>query len=153
MGASALQLAAYWLKHRRFEKLHITTSVLIFVLGAMTLIFHKTIFIKWKPTIVYWLFSVILIGTHFIGSKKPLMHRMLKDKITLPAKVWSNLNISWAVFFLLLGCLNLYVVYNYSTNAWVYFKLFGTLGLMLVFILGQAFLYVKTHAAEEKRNL
>ena len=149
MAASALQLAVYWLKHRRFEKLHLITSAFIFILGGMTLIFHNAIFVKWKPTIVYWIFAIVLLGSQIVASKKPLMQRMLKDKINLPEKIWRHLNISWGVFFLFLGFLNLYVVYNYNTNAWVYFKLFGTLGLMLLFIIAQAF-YMAKHMQKIK---
>lgn len=140
MAASGLQLGAYWLKHRRFEKLHLITFVFIIVLGSLTLIFHKAIFVKWKPTIVYCIFAAVLFGSHFFG-KTPLIHRMLGDKISLPDKVWPRLNMSWAIFFFVLGILNVYVVYHYDTNAWVNFKLFGTLGLMLVFIIGQS-LYI-----------
>lgn len=143
MGTSVLQVGVYWLQHRRFEKLHIITMIFILVLGSFTLIFHKPIFIKWKPTIVYWIFAVILIGSQFFGSK-PIMHRMLKDKITLPTEIWTRLNMSWAIFFVVLGGLNLYVVYHYDTNAWVNFKLFGTLGLMLLFIIVQA-TYIAKH--------
>jgi intracellular septation protein len=149
MGASILQLAIYWLKHRRFEKLHVITSIFILVLGGSTLIFHKPIFIKWKPTIVYWIFTIVLLASQF--SAKTLIHRMLKDKITLPHKVWSRLNLSWAIFFLILGFLNLYVVYHYDTNAWVNFKLFGTLGLMLLFIILQA-TYIARHLQDNKKS-
>lgn len=137
IGTSILQVAAYWLRHRRFEKLHLITMAFIVLLGGATLIFHKAIFIQWKPTIVYWIFSLVLLFTQFV-TKQTLMHRMFKDKIEMPLHIWSRLNMSWAIFFLLLGALNLYVVYHYSLNAWVNFKLFGTLGLMIAFILIQA---------------
>lgn len=150
MGASLVQVGVYWLIHRRFEKFHIITMAFILVLGSFTLIFHKAIFIKWKPTIVYWIFSIVLIGSHFIGSKS-LIHRMLHEKISLPQKVWNRINMSWAIFFLLLGCANLYVVYHYDTNTWVNFKLFGTLILMLVFIFGQA-LYMSKHMHTLKKD-
>jgi len=150
MAASALQLAGYWLKHRRFEKLHVITFIFIIVLGSLTLIFHKSIFVKWKPTIVYWIFSGVLFGSHFF-AKKPVMQSMLADKVSLPDKVWPRLNMSWAIFFLALGILNLYVVYNYNTNAWVNFKLFGTLILMLAFIIGQAF-YIAKHMKTVKNT-
>ena len=148
MATSALQLAAYWLKHRRFEKLHLIVFILIFVFGSLTLIFHNALFIKWKPSIAYWMFAIVLLGSHLVGSKKPLMRRMLKDKISLPDKVWVHLNTSWAIFFLFLGALNVYVLYHYSTNAWVYFKLIGTLGLMLIFIVGQA-IYMSRHVQKD----
>ncbi len=136
MIASALQLAAYWLIHRRFEKLHVITFILIMILGSATLIFHKVIFIKWKPTLIYWAFFIVLTGSHFIG-KKTVAHRMLGDKIAIPTNIWKRINIAWAIFFLILGFVNLYVVYHYDTNAWVNFKLFGTLGLTFAFILLQ----------------
>ncbi len=142
MATSFLQLLLYWLRHRRFEKLHVITFIFIFILGGFTLIFHKPIFIQWKPTIVYWIFTLVLLGSHWIG-KKPLLHRMLNEKITLSMKVWSRLNFSWALFFLFLGFLNLYVVYHFDTNTWVNFKLFGTLALTLVFIFAQAFYIMK----------
>lgn len=118
-------------------------------MGTFTLIFHKAIFIKWKPTIVYWIFAVVLLGSNFI-RKHSLIHRMLKEKIELPSKIWSRLNLSWTLFFLLLGILNLVVVYHYDTNTWVNFKLFGTLGLMLVFILGQAFYIRRSFAIKNQ---
>lgn len=143
MGACALQNIAYWLKHRRFEKLHVITLISVFVLGGFTLIFHKPIFIKWKPSIIYWLFAGALLTSHFI-SHKNLLHRMLGDKISLPVKAWTHLNIAWSCFFLFLGALNVYVLYHYNTNAWVNFKLFGTLGLTLIFTIAQAF-YMSKH--------
>lgn len=140
---SGLQVAVYWIRFRKFEKLHVITFFFILVLGGSTLIFHKPIFIKWKPTIVYWIFTIVLLVSQFL-TKKPIIHRMLKDKISLPQKVWDRLNLSWAIFFLVLGAINLYVLYHFDTNAWVNFKLFGTLGLMLVFIIAQA-VYVGRH--------
>lgn len=85
MIASILQVGTYWLGFRRFEKFHVITLIFILLLGTFTLIFHKAIFIKWKPTIVYWIFSVVLLGSDFIG-KHTLMHRMLKKKLSYPVK-------------------------------------------------------------------
>lgn len=149
MAASFLQVGLYWLMHRRFEKVHLMTMVLIFLLGGSTLIFHNIIFIKWKPSIIYWLFSVLLIGSHYFG-KSTLIHRMLGDKIKLPQKVWARVNASWGIFFFLMGFANLYVVYNYSTSTWVNFKLFGTLGLTIVFILLQV-VYMSRHMELDKK--
>lgn len=149
MVASFLQVSYFWLKHRRFEKLHWITLALVLILGGSTLIFHKEIFIKWKPSIIYWLFTIILVITQLFGSK-PLLHRMLGDKIIIPDKIWSRLNMSWAIFFLFLGILNLYVVYNFNTNSWVNFKLFGTLGLILIFAVAQAF-YMARYMEDNKK--
>lgn len=142
MVASVLQVGIYWLKYRRFEKLHIITLLFVLILGGSTLIFHKVIFIKWKPTIIYWIFAIVLAVSQFIG-RRPLLHRMLADKISLPDKIWQRLNISWAIFFAALGALNIYVVYHMNTNAWVNFKMFGTLGITLVFIIAQGLYMAK----------
>lgn len=150
MAASLIQVSFFWLKNRRFEKTHIITLVLVMLLGGSTLIFHKEIFIKWKPSIIYWLFSVLLVGSQFIGEK-PVIQRMLGDKISVPAKIWSRLNMMWAIFFALLGVLNLYVVYHFNTNSWVNFKLFGTLGITLVFVVIQA-IYMSRYVEEEEKS-
>lgn len=150
MGACALQNIAYWLKNRKFEKMHMITLIAVVILGGFTLIFHKAIFIKWKPSIIYWLFAIALLISHWISDKN-LLHRMLGDKINLPKPVWQRLNIAWALFFIFLGGLNIYVVYHYDTNAWVNFKLFGTLGLTLIFTIGQAF-YMARHMKADQSN-
>jgi len=149
MVASFLQVAGYWLVQRKFEKMHLITMALILLLGGSTLIFHKAIFIKWKPSIIYWLFSLVLLASHFIG-KAPIIHRLIGDKIVLPKKVWAKINFSWGLFFFLMGFLNLYVVYNYSTNSWVNFKLFGTLGLTIVFVFIQV-IYMSRHMESDKK--
>lgn len=146
MGACALQNIIYWLIHRKFEKMHVITFFSVLILGSFTLIFHNAIFIQWKPSIIYWLFSVVLFyGQYF--SHKNLIARMLDEKIFLPHKIWNHLNMAWIVFFIFLGCLNIYVVYHYSMDTWVNFKLFGTLGLTLVFTIGQA-IYMSRHVIE-----
>lgn len=150
MGACVVQNLAYWLIHKKFEKLHVITLVSVLVLGGFTLIFHKAIFIKWKPSIIYWVFGAALLISQW-ASKKNLLHRMLGDKIQLPETAWKRLNISWAIFFIFLGGLNIYVVYHYDTNAWVNFKLFGTLGLTIAFSIAQAF-YMARHMKSEKDN-
>ncbi len=143
IGSSLLQLTIYWIIHRRFETLHGLTFLFILLLGGSTLLFHKDIFIKWKPSVIYWIFAITLLFSQFF-SNKTLLERMLGDKISLAAQIWRRLNISWAVFFTFLGFLNLYVIYHFDTNAWVNFKLFGTLGITLVFIIVQA-LYMARH--------
>ena len=147
MVAAFLQVGLYWLRYRRFEKMHLITLVLIVLMGSATLISHNDIFIKWKPSIIYWIFAILLLGSQFVGSKKPLMSRLLSDQVQLPNKIWKNINLSWGIFFTVMGVANLYVVYHYDTNTWVNFKLFGTLGLTIVFCIAQGF-YVARHATE-----
>jgi len=97
--------------------------------------------VQWKPSIVFWIFGIVLLASHFVG-KKPLMQRMLEPalegKAMMQDSVWKKLNSAWAVFFLLLGTINIYVAYNYSTETWVNFKLYGILGLLLGFSVLQA---------------
>jgi intracellular septation protein len=143
IGASLIQLTVYWIIHRRFETLHTLTFVFVVLLGGSTLLFHKDIFIKWKPSVIYWIFAITLMFSQYFAAIT-ILERMLADKISLPRAIWKRLNFSWAIFFLLLGFLNIYVVYHFDTNAWVNFKLFGTLGITLLFIIGQA-IYMARH--------
>jgi intracellular septation protein len=146
--ASVLQVAIYWLKFRRFEKMHLITMVLIVVFGGATLLLKDEMFIKWKPTVLNWIFALVFIGTRYF-SKKTIMERMMGAMLTLPLKIWHNLNLAWVIFFIALGFVNLYVVYNFDTDTWVNFKLFGMLGLNFAFLVGQM-LYLSRYMESEK---
>lgn len=143
MVVSALQLAFVWWKERRVEMTYLVTFVLILLLGGATLFFHNPMFIKWKPTAIYWVLALFFIGSEFVG-KEPIIKRLLGKKISLPRLVWYRLNRAWTIFFALIGAVNIFVVYNFSTDAWVNFKLFGVLGLMLVFVVLQS-IYLARH--------
>lgn len=143
MIASFLQIGVYWLKHRRFEKLPLITLAMVLVFGSTTLILHNELFIKWKFTAFYWILTLCFFGSQFIG-KKNLIQRMLDKQMTLPAHVWRRLNHSWALFFLLMGIVNVYVLYHFSTSAWVNFKLFGAFGMTVVFLIVQ-FIYMSRY--------
>lgn len=145
--AAFIQVGWFWWRHRRFETMHLVTLGLIAVLGGATLWLHNEDFIKWKPTVVNWLFGAAFIGSQFIG-RKTLVERMMGSAITLPATIWQRLNLSWATFFILLGAANLYVVYHFDTDTWVNFKLFGMMGLTLAFMVAQAF-YLARHVKTE----
>ena len=138
--ASFIQVSWFWMQHRRVEKMHVITLVIVTIFGGATLAFDDPDFIKWKPTVVNWLFGVVFIGSQFIG-KKPIVQRMMEANVELPATVWPKLNLAWAAFFIFSGCLNLYVAFSghYDMDAWVNFKMFGMIGLTFVFIIGQAF--------------
>ena len=140
--ASIIQVAVSWLLNKRVEKMHLITMVLILVLGGATLLLHDERFIKWKPTAVNWLFAVTLLGSQFIG-KKNLIQRMMEDNISLPDTVWKPLNLSWVIFFIIMGVLNLYVAFTFSTDIWVNFKMFGILGLTFLFAIGQSIFLAK----------
>jgi intracellular septation protein len=155
--ASFVQVGYFWIRHRRFENMHLVTLGVITVFGGLTLILHDDTFIKWKPTIAYWVLAIVFIGSQFIG-KKTLLERMLGKQIAMPKRIWTQQNLLWAVFFILLGCLNIYVAFYYAldqdpetrTNTWVNFKLFGTLGLTLVFIVVQA-LFMAKHIQQKEQ--
>ncbi|AZR82072.1 septation protein A [Thiomicrospira sp. S5] len=144
--ASILQVAYVYAKNKRVEKMHIITLALIIILGGATLIFQDEAFIKWKPTVVNWGFALIFLGSHFIGQK-PIIRRMMDQAISLPDRVWLNLSYMWIVFFIFSGIANIYVAYQYDTDTWVNFKLFGLMGLTLVFIIVQG-IYISRYIKE-----
>ncbi|CAK0740545.1 putative intracellular septation protein A [Gammaproteobacteria bacterium] len=150
MVAAFLQTIGYWLKYRRFETMHLVTLVMVFVLGATTLILHDPVFIKWKPTLVNWFFSGVFLGSHWIGER-PIVERMLAAQVELPSLVWIRLNLSWVAFFIVSGATNLYVAYNFSEATWVNFKLFGMMGLTILFIFLQTF-YISRYIQEDEKN-
>ena len=138
IAAALVQTGLFWLKHRRFENMHLVTLGLLVVFGGLTLALRDPVFIKWKPTVVNWLFAAVFMGSRFFGERT-LVERMMSHAITVPAPVWRKLNWAWTLFFLAMGFLNLYVAYNYSENTWVNFKLFGMMGLTIAFVFMQAF--------------
>lgn len=137
MIISAAQLAFYYFTRKKFEKMQVITFLVIAVLGSATILLHNPLFIKWKPTVINGLFAIIFFGSHFFGQK-PFVQYVMENKITLPKREWRRLNMSWITFFIVVGALNLYVAYHFSTEAWVNFKLFGLLGLTLLFAVLQA---------------
>ena len=136
IGASFLQVGAYWLKHKKFENAHLITLAVLVFFGGATILLHDEMFIKWKPSVVNWIFAIVFLGSHFIGNKT-IIERMMSKNVTLPAAIWLRLNMSWVVFFIALGAINLVVVYNFDTDTWVNFKLFGMLGLTVLFVIAQ----------------
>ena len=148
IAATALQVLVMWLRERRVEKMHLAVLAIVVVFGGITLAFDNEIFLKWKPTVVNWLFALVFFGSEFIGARN-IVRRLMDSKVKLPDPVWTRLNASWALFFTVCGGLNLYVVYNYDTDTWVDFKLFGLLGLTLIFVLGQG-VYMARHMSGEE---
>jgi intracellular septation protein len=150
MVTASLQLGWMLLCGKKPEIMHYIALGMLLVLGSATLLLHNQTFIQWKPTAVYWLLSLTFFGTQLF-SKEPLAQRMLKKSVNLPVQAWGYLNLSWALFFLSMGILNLIVVFNFNTETWVNFKIFGTLGLTLLFVLAQS-LYLARYHNEEKNK-
>jgi len=134
--ASIIQVAYVYAKNKRVEKMHLITLALIVILGGATLVLQDETFIKWKPTVVNWGFALVFLGSHFIGQK-PIIRRMMDQAISLPDNAWIKLSYMWVAFFIFSGIANIYVAYQYDTDTWVNFKLFGLMGLTLAFILIQ----------------
>ena len=143
VSASLAQVA--WLKARgkKVDLMLWVSLTLVVVLGGLTVWLHSETFIKWKPTGLYWAMGLsFLISQTLLG--KNLLKLMIGEQMQLPDAVWKRLGLAWVVFFAAMGVLNLWVAYNFSTSTWVNFKLFGGIGLMLLFTLGQG-LYISRH--------
>lgn len=139
MTASVAQIIWLKLTGRPIEGMHWINLAVIVIFGGATLWLHSDVFIKWKPTVLYWLFGGALIIGRWI-FKRNLVRRMLDKQIELPDAIWSRLNASWALFFLAAGALNLYVAFSghFTESQWVTFKAFGLMGIMIVFVVAQS---------------
>jgi len=134
-----LQTAISWFRHRKVSPMLLTSAVLVLVFGGLTLLIHDATFIKWKPTIVNLLFAGAFVASQFMRGPT-IVQRLMGENLQLkPESLWTRLNLMWVAFFLVCAALNLYVAYNYSEDTWVNFKLFGLMGLTLVFALAQGF--------------
>ncbi len=143
IAASILQTGFYWFKERKLEITHLITLGIVIILGAATIWFRNDYFIKWKPTVVYWVFAFLFVVFR-IFKRKNLIELLMAGKVSLPHKAWYALNTSWMLFFIFMGIANLYVAYNFSTDTWVNFKLFGGLGATTIFIIFQS-IYMAKH--------
>lgn len=148
IGTVMLQVGVTLLRGKRPDMMQLVTLGMVVVLGGATLFFKNEMFIKWKPTAVYWVLGCIFAGSEFV-TRKNLVKALLEKTLTLPEKAWSTLNISWYSFFFAMGILNLIVVYSFNTDIWVKFKVFGTLILTLVFVVLQG-IYVSRFNVEHK---
>lgn len=136
IAATFGQIAWVWWKHRKVDAMLWASLGLIVVFGGATLLLRDETFIKWKPTVLYWLFAtVLLVSATFF--QRNLIRRMLEEQVTLPEALWGRLNLAWVAFFAVMGVANLFVAFNFPTDTWVSFKLFGGMGLMLAFIVVQ----------------
>lgn len=152
--SSLLQVSLFWLVKRRFDKSHVLTLVIITVAGGATLALRDPLFFMWKPTILNGLFALVFLGSHFIG-RKTITERMMGHAIELPGEIWNRLNLAWVLFFVIGALANLYVAYNFREEVWVNFKLFGLLGLTVLFILGQSLYlarYMRTTSKDQNHQ-
>jgi len=148
IGATFLQIGILALLRRKIDTMLWVSLGIIIVFGGATLVLHDETFIKWKPTVLYWLFAAALAGADLL-LRRNLIRSMLGEQVRVPDPVWRKLNWSWVAFFAFMGAANLLVAFNFSTDQWVNFKLFGGTGLMLLFVVAQA-AFLARHMQEDK---
>src|SRR5690606_27425224 len=152
MAAAVLQILWLRLTGRAIEPMHWINLTVIVVFGGATLLLHDDTFIKWKPTVLYWLFAAILTGARLFTGRN-LMRKLMGDKITLPERAWNRLSDSWAGFFVASGALNLYVAFSgrFTEAQWVNFKVCGLMILLVLFVVVQS-LWLGRHIQESEHE-
>lgn len=154
MLASLVQIIWQRLAGKPVETMQWVTLVLIVTLGSATLLFNDERFIKWKPTAVYWLLGGALLFWQLVLRKNALQ-ALMGSQLKLPELIYSRLSYAWAAFFVLMGILNLWVAFSFTTDVWVNFKLFGTLGATIVFVIAQSLYlarYMETGNTDETQR-
>ena len=147
IAAAAIQVAYHRIRFGKVENTHWLTLGLLVLFGGLTLALRDPTFIKWKPTVVNWLFAAAFLLSQLF-MRRSLLRRMMDHAVALPEPAWARLNSAWVLFFFGMGVLNLYIAYNFSEQTWVNFKLFGFLGLTLAFMLAQG-IYLARHMETE----
>ena len=135
--ATLLQIGYLLMRRKKVDAMLWVSLVIITVFGGATIYFHNETFIKWKPTVLYWCFAGTLLVSQLIMGKN-LIRTMMEKQMALPEPIWAKVGLAWGAFFVCMGLLNLYVAFNFPTNTWVNFKLFGGMGLMFTFVIGQS---------------
>ncbi|MFK7668024.1 septation protein A [Pseudomonas lundensis] len=142
IASSVVVYGILFFKQRKLEKSQWLTLIACLVFGSLTLAFHSETFLKWKAPVVNWLFALVFAGSHFIGNTL-LIKRVMGHALTLPDAVWTRLNLAWIAFFVFCGAANLFVAFTFQ-SIWVDFKVFGSLGLTVLFLIGQG-IYLSRH--------
>jgi intracellular septation protein len=143
MAATLLQIGWLYFRHGKVEPMQWVSLAIITLFGGATLLTHDETFIKWKPTILYWLMGGALLGGQLL-FKRNLLMKIMSAQLNLPDPIWLRLLFAWVAFFAVMGVVNLWVAFNFDTDTWVNYKLFGGMGLMIVFVLLQA-MYLSRH--------
>ena len=137
MAVMPVVLLLQWLLTKKLNKIYAASTILVLVLGGFTLAFRNPTFLYWKPTVLNWAIALVFLGSQWVGEKT-IVERMLGNAAELANEQWIRLNQIWVVFFLFVGSINLYVAYSFSEAFWVKFKLFGMLGITLIFVIIQS---------------
>jgi intracellular septation protein len=134
------------LRRRHVNTMLWVSLVIIVVFGGATIYFHDEMFIKWKPTVLYWCFALALLGAQLL-MRKNLIRSLMGKQMSLPDLVWDKLNLAWSTFFAAMGALNLYIAFNFPLELWVNFKMFGFIALMIAFVIAQT-IYLSRYLKE-----
>ncbi|HEX4299608.1 MAG TPA: septation protein A [Gammaproteobacteria bacterium] len=150
MVGSVIVVALSWLLTRKVKPMLLITMLLALSFGGLTLLFRDPVFLKWKFSVIEWSLGCSLLASQWLG-KKPFIRLALEENIELPEAIWPRLNLMWALFFLFLGTLNVYIIYAFSTDFWVRFKLFGSIGLTFLFAVAQS-AYLSRHMKTKEES-
>lgn len=151
MVVMPIVMLGQWLITKKLNRIYAASTALVLILGSATLLLRNPLFLYWKPTVLYWAIGLAYLGSQFIGEKN-FIERLLGSAAELTEQQWRNLNQAWVAFFLVVGGINLYVAYSFNEATWVKFKLFGMLGLMLTFVIGQSVWLVLAMNKNESAN-
>lgn len=146
IATSVVVYGALLIKQRKLDKGQWVTLAACLLFSGMTLAFHSETFLKWKAPVVNWLFALAFAGSHFVGNQ-PLIQRIMGHAVHLTDSLWAKLNIAWVLFFLICGCVQLFVAFTFQ-SIWVDFKVFGSLGMTLLFLIGQG-VFLARHMHDE----
>jgi intracellular septation protein len=146
MVAMPVAFLIKWWMTRKIDKILLGSTVVLLIIGSVSLVTRNPDFLLWKPTVFYWILSVVFLGSQFVGQK-PVAQRMFGSVGEMPLDQWRKLNLAWTVFFVAAGFLNLYVALNFSQKFWAYFKVFGFTAITFVFIVGQV-IWLTRHIKE-----
>jgi intracellular septation protein len=147
--ATALQIGYQWFRHRKINKMLLVSGILLALFGGITLALRDPVFLQWKLTVVNWLFAAAFLGSQLFGSKT-FTERVMEKAFELESGPWRLLNVLWVIDFALMGAVNLYVMYNFDLQIWVYFKTFGMIGLTVLMV-GQA-LWITSRATDRSAD-
>lgn len=151
IAATLAQVAIQWVRSRTVKPMHLVTAIIVLVFGGITLLVGDEEWIKWKVTVVNWLFAAAFIVIASIGERRTAIERLLAGELKLPAEVWKRLNLMWIAFFIVVGAINLFVMYRFDTDTWVDFKFWGVIGLTVLFALLQG-AYLMRHVEQDSKE-
>ena len=134
-----LATALSWRLTGRLSVMQVMTLVLVVVFGGLTAWLNDPKFLEMKPTILYLFFAAAL--TIGLLLRRNWLSFVFSEAIPMQPKGWRILTLRMIVLFLCMAAANEVVRHTMSQTAWVYFKTFGIIIIMVVFIMANARLF------------